>query len=84
MELLKTGVVVSTSVDGKSYQAYANKELGDPVQSLNAVVKNIVLDGERVKARYIKINIEALKRNTDWHPAPGAKCWLFLDEVIVG
>jgi len=79
-----TGIVVSTSIDGSSYQAFAKKDFGKPVPSLNGEVKNIVLDGDEVNARFIKINIEALKENPDWHAVPGAKCWLFLDEVIVG
>jgi len=78
------GIVVTTSNDGKSFQAFAEKKFETPAPSLNGEVINIVLDGEEVNARYIKINIESLKRNPDWHADPGAKCWLFLDEIIVG
>ena len=35
------------------------------------------------KARYVKVMAESNLVNPKWHPAPGAPCWLFIDEVIV-
>ena len=38
---------------------------------------------EPTKAKYIKVEAVSLLKNPDWHPAPGEKCWIFIDEILV-
>ena len=35
------------------------------------------------QAKFIKFEIENLKKCPDWHPGKGGKAWLFLDEIYV-
>ena len=41
-----------------------------------------ILHGDISRARYIKVDIESQKHNPAWHAAPGAACWLFIDEIV--
>jgi len=35
------------------------------------------------EARYVKVTVLGHHKNPDWHAAPGAKNWIFLDEILV-
>jgi len=78
-----SGFTVRTSVDGVSYT--------DPLQYdiplLNSPepkeLKNFMIKLPDVRAQYIKVFITSRLRNPDWHPAPGAPCWVFVDEILI-
>ena len=36
-----------------------------------------------VEARYVKVEVRSPLRNPDWHPNPGGKSWIFLDEILL-
>lgn len=38
---------------------------------------------ENIKARYIKVNINAIKTCPDWHYGVGNPCWFFIDEIWI-
>lgn len=38
---------------------------------------------EPLRTRYVKVKVESNLKNPAWHPAPGAPCWLFVDEILV-
>ncbi len=76
-------IKVEASIDGKAYSNFAELS-GFPTPVLaEASVHNHYLTGAPVVAQYIKIAVENQKVNPDSHPAPGATCWLFIDEVLV-
>ncbi len=45
--------------------------------------KNFTLEFEKQKVQFIKINIKSHLKNPPWHQAPGEKCWIFFDEIMV-
>jgi len=48
-----------------------------------ANLKSFVIELGSLSARYVKVAIEGTLKNPDWHPAPGAKSWVFVDEILV-
>jgi len=77
------GMKVWTSIDGQNYTlkttvSYPSSDNIYPA-SINSYSEDIGL----TNARYIKLEVQSQLKNPDWHPTPGGKSWLFLDEVHV-
>jgi hypothetical protein len=75
---------VSLSQDGVNYGETHSLAIDPEKEALPAKMQyfSVGLNGQ--EARFLKVKITGMKRNPDWHPAPGGKSWLFLDEIIVG
>jgi len=80
---LPKGIKVSTSENGKTYDQVASKTMQTNKGLEDIQVKNYISTFDSVNAQYVKVQISSQIKNPDWHPAPGAPSWLFLDEVIV-
>lgn len=80
---LPKSIKVSISKDGKRYVPFQTKDIPTAEGPTDAMVHNHSLRSEPATARYIRIEIESQGVNPQWHPAPGATCWLFVDEVLV-
>ncbi len=77
------GISIEISDDGISFQKFSNEDYGTQNGPLTAQTINYILHGEVSQARYIKVDIESQIYNPHWHAAPGAACWLFIDEIVV-
>ena len=76
-------IKVSISDDGNIFNEivqmnYSNMptKKGFEIIEFNYAMKN-------KQAKFIKFEIENLKKCPDWHPGKGGKAWLFLDEIYV-
>ncbi len=49
----------------------------------DAQVHNHFLSATATNVQYLRIRFEHQKVNPPSHPAPGATCWLFIDEILV-
>ncbi len=76
-------ITIQASSDGTNYQSFASKKYLPQEGPVTTQTKNHVLHGKITEARYIKIKIVGQKHNPKWHAAPGAACWLFLDEIVI-
>lgn len=74
---------VLISTNGKNFQKVAQKPIPTTAGPEPAVIKNFILPFETQNARYIKVEIKSNLVNPSWHPAPGAPCWIFVDEIMV-
>lgn len=74
---------VLVSKDGKNFQKVTERPIPTTAEPEPAVIKNFILPFETQIARYIKIEIKSNLVNPKWHPAPGAPCWIFVDEIMV-
>ncbi|MEL6987356.1 MAG: FN3 associated domain-containing protein [Bacteroidota bacterium] len=77
------GIEVETSLDGKSFTNTKQINIPIPNTSNPANQKSFLLEFDKHDARYIRVAIAGVLKNPDWHPAPGAKNWVFIDEIIV-
>ena len=74
---------VLVSVDGKNYQKVAEKPIPTTAGPEPALIRNFTLPFKTQNARYIKVEVKSNLVNPSWHPAPGASCWVFVDEIMV-
>jgi uncharacterized membrane protein len=74
---------VAVSADGKKFKNVAKKTIPTTLTPEPSFVKNFTLPLETQNARYIKIKVKSNLVNPSWHPAPGAPCWVFIDEIMV-
>lgn len=77
------GMEVSVSEDGKKFKTVASKTYPTTDGPKPAELANFSVAFQPENARFIKVFVKSNLVNPDWHPAPGAGCWIFLDEVIV-
>ncbi len=76
-------IEILLSDDGKTYTSVAQKYIPTTQNFEEAKTSNFFVGFESQKSRYLKILVGSNMKNPDWHPAPGAPCWLFLDEILV-
>lgn len=77
------GASISLSIDGKIFENIKEVTYEQITKPEENLVNNFIIEVPKSNARYIKLDIIAQKKNPDWHPNPGADCWLFIDEVVV-
>jgi len=77
------GIEVSTSAEGKNYSLA--KKINIPIATgpEPPALRSFLLDFDSRDARFIKVKISGTLKNPKWHAAPGAKNWLFVDEILV-
>lgn len=77
------GFTISVSSDDKNYRQV--KQIKRPApeifQGTHLNFEKIGLDP--IAAKFIKIKIKGQIKNPSWHPSPGDKSWLFIDEVMI-
>ena len=71
------------SIDGKKFQKVAEKSIPTTAGPEPALIKNFSVPFNTRSARYIKVEVKSNLVNPSWHPAPGASCWVFVDEIMV-
>lgn len=76
-------IAVSSSQDGKTYEELQSIDIPITDGPKPAEHKSFLLDFMSHSARYIKVNVQGTLKNPSWHAAPGAKNWIFVDEIIV-
>ena len=74
---------VFVSIDGKKFQKVAEKSIPTTAGPEPALIKNFSVPFNTRSARYIKVEVKSNLVNPSWHPAPGASCWVFVDEIMV-
>jgi len=48
-----------------------------------STTENFFLNFEEQQGQFLKVVVSSNLVNPSWHPAPGAPCWLFIDEILV-
>ncbi len=75
-------IKVWTSMDGKNYVLSADEKFGIPTESKISSTRKFNIPFEKTEARKIKVQVENIGKNPDWHPSPGKPSWIFVDEII--
>ena len=74
---------ISVSMNGKNFQKVAKKTIPTTTGPEPPLIKNFSMPFETLNARFIKVEVKSNLVNPSWHPAPGAPCWIFVDEIMV-
>lgn len=78
------GLLVWTSNDGKNWKPCIRARYPAP-PAMQETRAGIISEAapQTTNTRYLKVTVENLLQNPKWHAAPGQKCWVFVDEILV-
>jgi len=76
-------IKIATSADGNSFKSQTSLNIPIAKEGHPTETKSFLLNFEETEARYVQIKILGTLKNPEWHPAPGAKNWIFVDEILV-
>ncbi len=82
--LVPSNVNYSISTNGKDYTLLRSVDHPEDRDSKVKFVDLSYTGNKPVKARYIKIDITAVKTCPHWHYGVGHPCWFFIDEIWIG
>ncbi len=77
------GIEVQLSTDGKVFKDVAQRIIPTTEGPEPPVLSNFILKFDAQEARYVRVKTLSNRKNPAWHPAPGAPCWVFIDEIMV-
>ena len=77
------GIELSSSMDGKNFTL--KKSISIPIADgpNPSALKSFLLECDVHEARYIRTKVLGTLKNPEWHAAPAAKNWIFVDEILV-
>ncbi|MEG3656904.1 chitobiase/beta-hexosaminidase C-terminal domain-containing protein [Arenibacter palladensis] len=78
-----TGFKVWVSQDGNNFKLVHTEKL--PMEKPNSDTKFQFFDLNipPTKSTYVKVEVISQLKNPSWHPNPGGKSWLFVDEIVL-
>jgi len=76
-------IKISGSKNGEKYENLAQLNIPITEGPVPVEIKSFKLDYPSTDLRFIKVHVLGHLKNPQWHPAPGAKNWIFIDEIIV-
>ena len=81
--LLPEKVTYSISADNQTYQPFGSFSFAEDRDPQVKFVGGKVTSDKPVKARYIKVEVDAIGMCPTWHYGVGHPAWFFMDEVTV-
>lgn len=81
--LLPQKVTYSISTDNQTYQPFGSFSFAEDRDPQVKFVGGKVTSDKPVKARYIKVEVDAIGMCPTWHYGVGHPAWFFVDEVTV-
>lgn len=81
--LLPEKVTYSVSTDNQTYQPFGSFSFAEDRAPQVKFVGGKVTSDKPVKARYIKVEVDAIGMCPKWHYGVGHPAWFFVDEVTV-
>ncbi len=76
-------IEVKTSNDNRNFSPIARLDIPTSTAPNSGELRSFLLEFDETAARYIKVQIRSILKNPEWHAAPGAKNWIFIDEILV-
>ncbi|MCB0653717.1 MAG: chitobiase/beta-hexosaminidase C-terminal domain-containing protein [Saprospiraceae bacterium] len=77
------GIEIFTSGDGQSFKKVSDKTIPIAKEAHPSEINNFLLEFDEIETRFVKVFVKSNLVNPPWHPAPGANCWIFIDEIVV-
>lgn len=77
------GFRISISNDGKGFKSWYSKDLPEQKPTSNIDIEFFDLDFPPTDAKYVRVEVRSILKNPSWHQNPGAKSWLFIDEIVI-
>ncbi|MEO0468278.1 MAG: c-type cytochrome domain-containing protein [Bacteroidota bacterium] len=74
---------ILVSKDGRNYRKLGEKAIAPLPEDQGSELKYFSIDFPATEARYVKVEVKSPLKNPKWHPFPGRKSWIFIDEIII-
>ncbi len=78
-----TGFTIRTSQDGVNFRQIKKTRLPKEKPNTDVALHFFDIDIPKTKAKFVQVAIKSPLKNPDWHPNPGGKSWIFIDEIIL-
>ncbi|EAR00001.1 FN3 associated domain-containing protein [Maribacter sp. HTCC2170] len=78
-----TGFNVWTSTNGTDFKLVKRHKVG--TEKINTLTRFRFFDVHipPTQAKYVRVEVKSQLKNPSWHPNPGGKSWLFVDEIVL-
>lgn len=77
------GMKIALSENGKQYREIIAKKYPIATENKPTETTNFTESFPEQLTRFVRVTVESNLVNPEWHPAPGAPCWIFIDEISV-
>ncbi len=78
-----TGFKVWVSQDGNNFKLVHTEKLPTEKPNSDTKFQFFDLNITPTKSTYVKVEVISQLKNPSWHPNPGGKSWLFVDEIVL-
>ncbi len=77
------GLEIFSSNNGIDYKKIAQQSYSPEEPNNDVKKKFLEISFPEVAATHLKVVVKSPLKNPEWHPNPGGKSWIFIDEIIV-
>ncbi|GAB5473935.1 MAG: chitobiase/beta-hexosaminidase C-terminal domain-containing protein [Maribacter sp.] len=77
------GLQVYVSDNGKQFKRIKSLQFPKEEPNNSVALKFFDIEIPPTQAKYVKVEIRSPLKNPSWHPNPGGKSWIFIDEIIL-
>ena len=78
-----TGFKVWVSQDGNNFKLVHTEKVPTEKPNSDTKFQFFDLNIPPTKSTYVKVEVISQLKNPSWHPNPGGKSWLFVDEIVL-
>ena len=78
-----TSVEYYASTDGSNYTLVEKIENGFSDEEYGSFIKDVKVEAQNIKARYIKVIAKNYGKCPSWHLGAGGQAWIFSDEITI-
>lgn len=76
-------LLVSVSDNGHDFEPFGEYVNTFPLTTEGAHVKEMIVNGKKIRARYVKVVAKSIITCPEWHDGAGDPAWLFADEITI-
>jgi hypothetical protein len=78
-----TGFKVWVSQDGNNFKLVHTEKVPTEKPNSDTKFQFFDLNIPPTKSTFVKVEVISQLKNPSWHPNPGGKSWLFVDEIVL-
>jgi hexosaminidase len=76
-------IAVSVSEDGENFTEVAAQDYGIEAKDAPDNITDLTLSFAETSARFVKVTVTPVQSMPEWHYKPGARTYVFIDEIMV-
>ena len=77
------GFNILISNDGSNFKTWHSVKLPEQKPSSEIMMDFFDVEFKKTSAKYVRVEVKSILKNPPWHQNPGAKSWVFIDEIVI-